>query len=627
MSYLSKLSLKNVLILSCTVLLLIVISTTTASSYLSFKSFNYDESLEYRTLQSTSVMSSSQAYFENILKQLNLIAESIELESDTRASNHATVARQLAQLTQRNRGMLSYVVFSDGSSIEQDGSSIEGMDISGAWYQKPASGEKYSITDIYQDSVTGKNVISMSAPITKQGKFVGVVGLDMTPDALDDLIVSSVPDRKIFLVSQSGSILFAPEQEQLGTDFYSPRPNLKNFNKTQGIGNVRGDDYLIVKQTIKDIKVDIFSYVTLEEVYAPSYAMLKSTLYIGFALIVFASICINLITRLLVYKPIGGEPKQIEELSEQVSNGNLTVTSQGSNQGIDAAMRRMIAKLREVVSQLNQETDAISNESLVLTELSNTTKSSAELQIQQMEMTATAMGQMVSTVEEISRNAQNASMATEESVQHANQGVKLVKDTSTALENLGIEIETVSNTIENLNQETTNIGTVLEVIEGIAEQTNLLALNAAIEAARAGEQGRGFAVVADEVRTLASRTQNSIEEINQTIVRLQKEAQTSVNQMLKSKRDTQEVVHLSLESHKALDMILAAIENMQDMNAQIATAAEEQTSVAHEINRSITEVNDLAHQTNQAAAQTEQSTQQLTQVVGSLSNITQTFTV
>jgi methyl-accepting chemotaxis protein len=230
----------------------------------------------------------------------------------------------------------------------------------------------------------------------------------------------------------------------------------------------------------------------------------------------------------------------------------------------------------------------------------------------QLEQTSTAMDEMTMTVQEVARNAVEASSAVDEANDHSQQGFDVVEDMGNSIRNLVDGIETVQQVILKLAGETDNIGQILDVIRGIADQTNLLALNAAIEAARAGEQGRGFAVVADEVRSLANRTQESTNEIQGMITRLQTEANKSVELMQTNAESAQRTVARSHDANKALEAIRSSVGVIQDMNSQIATAAEEQTLVAADINTSVVGINDLAKSTfDSSESNTEQAEQLL----------------
>ncbi|MBR9727083.1 methyl-accepting chemotaxis protein [Shewanella intestini] len=328
-----------------------------------------------------------------------------------------------------------------------------------------------------------------------------------------------------------------------------------------------------------------------------------------------------------VYPAVGGEPLDIQKIIERVANGDLQINTadREKHSGIYAAILNMVVSLREIIADINEQSIGVRNISDSLEKSVDETRASSDIQVEQMEMTATAMNEMVATVEGISQNAQQASDAANETYKFAKNGVEMASNTSVCIQKLGTDVHNVAGTINNLKSETENMGEILNVIRDVAEQTNLLALNAAIEAARAGEQGRGFAVVADEVRSLASRTQVSIESINVTINRLQDEVVKSVNLMEESQSEANNAVEMAIETRNSLDSIMSSVEQIQDMNTQIATAAEEQNAVANEINQSVTEVSNRAYETNQNAKDANEATQTLAGVSESLASINQRF--
>jgi methyl-accepting chemotaxis protein len=236
----------------------------------------------------------------------------------------------------------------------------------------------------------------------------------------------------------------------------------------------------------------------------------------------------------------------------------------------------------------------------------------------EIDQVATAMNEMSATVSEVSNNAANAANEAQEADDSAKDGWQVVNTTIETINNLASEVERTSEVIENLKGDSISIGTVLDVIRDIAEQTNLLALNAAIEAARAGEQGRGFAVVADEVRTLASRTQQSTCEINNMIERLQNGANQAVSVMEMGRSKAEESVEQAAKAGKALQSITSVVDNIKSMNMQIASAAEEQSSTAEEINRNIVNISEVAQDTADGSQQTASASDQLAKLASSL---------
>jgi methyl-accepting chemotaxis protein len=258
-----------------------------------------------------------------------------------------------------------------------------------------------------------------------------------------------------------------------------------------------------------------------------------------------------------------------------------------------------------------------------------TEQSNAGVMRQQGEIgqVATAMNEMSATVSEVSKNAGNAATAAQEADDRAKDGWSVVNTTVQTINNLASEVERTSEVIENLKGDSISIGTVLDVIRDIAEQTNLLALNAAIEAARAGEQGRGFAVVADEVRTLASRTQQSTREINDMIERLQNGANQAVSVMEMGRAKAEESVEQAAKAGEALQSITGVVDNIKSMNMQIASAAEEQSATAEEINRNIVNISEVAQETAGGSQQTASASDELARLASDLQSQVSKFKV
>ncbi|WP_431191589.1 methyl-accepting chemotaxis protein [Pseudomonas fluorescens] len=243
-----------------------------------------------------------------------------------------------------------------------------------------------------------------------------------------------------------------------------------------------------------------------------------------------------------------------------------------------------------MVSGLQAGIEQLASSAHSLSSVTEQTTAEVSNQKDETEQVATAMNQMTATVHDVARNAEQAAQAAQTADAKVDSGQQVVRMSLQRIELLATSSNSASASIESLSAQIQNIGTVLSVIQSVAEQTNLLALNAAIEAARAGEQGRGFAVVADEVRALAKRTQQSTEEIERLVSTLRSSAQSSVQQIQQSGELVKLAVSDALETEGALGSIAAAVSLIQQMNQQIAAAAEEQSSVAEEINRSVTSI-------------------------------------
>jgi methyl-accepting chemotaxis protein len=289
------------------------------------------------------------------------------------------------------------------------------------------------------------------------------------------------------------------------------------------------------------------------------------------------------------------------------------------------AFNDMIDVFDRSVHEVFQSTIMLSTASEELSMITKNTHDGVQRQQTETAQVATAMNEMTATVQEVARSASDAATASRTADNQSKKGRQLVTDTITGIKSLANEVENTSEEISELKLETDNINTVLQVIGAIAEQTNLLALNAAIEAARAGEQGRGFAVVADEVRTLASRSQASTQEIGEIIERLQNRANTVVNAMEQSRELAHGCVSQADVAANSLDEITAAVSSINSMNLQIASAAEQQSSVAEEINRNIVNINDVATSSTEAANETLQTSRSLAELATELQSIVNQF--
>lgn len=331
----------------------------------------------------------------------------------------------------------------------------------------------------------------------------------------------------------------------------------------------------------------------------------------------------------VVAKLVAHPWQQAARLSREVIDNAIAqqvYTGRGDELGqMQLVIKTQQAQLNTVVWRIDAavgELDGIATGTASAVTVTNEGIANQQLEIDQV---ATAMNEMSTTVQEVARNTAEAAEAARKAEGVAKDGALAATESIAGIGQLVIEVEQAAGVIRNLEQESNSVGSVLEVIRGIAEQTNLLALNAAIEAARAGEAGRGFAVVADEVRTLASRTQEATQEIDGMIARLQSEAREAVQAMEKAQSGAQGNSDQVESLAESLADISGAVRAINDMNAQIATAAEEQNAVSDEINRNIVNISSLAEQTTSVSEETAQAMRLLVEESGSLRAVVQQF--
>ncbi|KPX21218.1 Histidine kinase, HAMP region: chemotaxis sensory transducer [Pseudomonas amygdali pv. dendropanacis] len=319
------------------------------------------------------------------------------------------------------------------------------------------------------------------------------------------------------------------------------------------------------------------------------------------------------------------------EVVERVASGdlsrNLKVDRKDELGKLQATIQRMTVSLRELVGGIRDGVTQIASAAEELSAVTEQTSAGVNSQKVETDQVATAMHEMTATVQEVARNAEEASQAAVAADRQARDGERVVNEAIAQIERLASSVGNSSEAMGALKQESDKIGSVLDVIKSVAEQTNLLALNAAIEAARAGEAGRGFAVVADEVRSLAQRTQKSTEEIEALIARLQSGTQQAATVMDSSRELSTSSVELTRRAGGSLESITKTVSAIQAMNQQIAAAAEEQSATAEEINRSIINVRDVSEQTSAASEETAASSVELARLGNHLQLLVSRFTV
>jgi len=342
-------------------------------------------------------------------------------------------------------------------------------------------------------------------------------------------------------------------------------------------------------------------------------------------------IIVSLSISMMVIKNITVPLENLLHVSERVAAGDLTVRIDTSPTDELGQLARAMEKMRNNLSNIISEISGTTTKLLVsVGEISAVaTASSANMleQRSETEQVATAMNEMTATVHEVASNIVATAASAQRAAEETHVGGKVVQEAVQSITELANQIGDASEIIHRLEQNSHNISSVLDVIRNIAEQTNLLALNAAIEAARAGEQGRGFAVVADEVRTLASRTQQSTGEINNMISQLQAESKLSVQAMTKSSEQAGLVVTKAEKAGQSLTTIAKTVTHISDLSAQIATAAEEQTAVSEEINRNIEHINEAAIVTAEGTHKTQDSIHQLGQIATDLQQLVKQFKI
>ncbi|MFS2161651.1 methyl-accepting chemotaxis protein [Pseudomonas sp. Pseusp122] len=317
--------------------------------------------------------------------------------------------------------------------------------------------------------------------------------------------------------------------------------------------------------------------------------------------------------------------------AEEVARGDLTRTTQvqGGDEvsRLQQALQTMQINLRDTLQKISGSATQVASAAEELNAVTEEGSRSLQQQNNEIEQAATAVNEMTAAVEEVASNAVNTSTASQQSSSSAIRGSQRVQETVEAIQQMNHDVELTSEQIRSLADQTRDIGKVLDVIRAIAEQTNLLALNAAIEAARAGEAGRGFAVVADEVRALAHRTQQSTQEIEAMVTGIQLGSSKAVESMQGSSARAQSTLEVARSAGEALDEITSSVGEISDRNLVIASAAEEQAQVSREVDRNLVNIRDLSLQSSEGARQTNAASQELSRLAIELNQMVGRFKV
>ena len=472
----------------------------------------------------------------------------------------------------------------------------------------------------------GELVVVLAFPISERGQVVGV-GLFMRDlqSAVNDFKANQ--ESEVSVINMGNRIEVSTNADLYqGLDIALPELGESSYQQL----SMEGMHYSVTSTPILSPDGTPLAHLVDIQDHSDSIATANTITTTSYIAVVLLLMAVGLFFTWYIRRAFMPMEQAIQTM-KQISAGNLTVhieTNSDDEVGhLLQGMAAMVTNLREMISRLINMSQNLGRSATQLRQQADETHAGVQQQLQETEQVATAMHEMTATVQEVASYAAGAANAANAANTDALAGQKIVTNAITSIHALEGDIQDSANSIRNLQTETSDIGGVLDVIRGIAEQTNLLALNAAIEAARAGEQGRGFAVVADEVRTLASRTQQSTQDIQKMIERLQSGAAATVSSMQRSLEQVQNSVEKTVQTGAALETITAAVSTISDMNMQIASAAEEQSSVAGDINRNVVNINQVAEQSAEGVRRTATASDELQNSTNELVDLVSRFRV
>lgn len=623
----NNLKLKHKILLSFILAITVTVAALSTISFHNLKTRLYEDSETLVASLSELEAEKVTRWFESRQSMLTAAAQQLE-QARLPALQQAKTAGgfQLSYF-----GTKDGVMYDDDPSIDRTGYDPR----SRPWYQQAIAENQAIITSPYEDATGLGTVVTLAEPVRSYGQITGVIGGDIgISQLIKDVNAVKLPAKGYaMMLSKDGTIIayhdpsmILQPASRIGNQITVANQNKWQQSEHMHPVELNGEQKLVYSQAIPGTDWQMLMILDQAALEAPLAPMLWQQLGMGTLVVVIAAILISLLVQWLLAPLL-----RVSQALAQIAGGRGDLTRRIAIQSLDEVgmlatnFNRFVGSQAELISQIRSQAEHLGSNAEQASVRANQTVTELGRQQQEVTMVATAVTEMASATQEIANNAEQTAAAAQQSSSSTAHGKQQVNKTRDSIHSLSQEMIQAASVIQRLDLHAKEISSVLSTIQGIAEQTNLLALNAAIEAARAGEQGRGFAVVADEVRVLSQRTHKSTEEIQETISTLQKATKEAVQLMETSRNLAELSVEDAEAAAEALTEITTAVSLISDMASQIATAAEEQSQVTGEITQNTTAIKDVADELASDAQQSLAQSKNLHQQAGDLNGLVSAF--
>ena len=623
----SNISIKNKLTL---MFVIVIFAMTMIQTYITGKQLlneTYRSIQQYSTTLTNANVSGIEKWVAGRINVVNAAKDAFKYTDDPTS--------YFTQSTNAGQFQIAYAGLSDGRFLQGVDLPVpQGYDPrTRDWYKKPMATGQTVVTEPYIDVATNDLVVTIASPFNTNG-YSGVIGADLNLNTLiKDVVSIEQPGVYAFLVDGKGNIV-AHRDRNLTLKSVSNISSNLSAQKIQSLARdpefeeltIDGAESLLSAQKVPH--TDWYFTVVIDKTksFASYRSLLRQSAIFGLIqLAVIAFVAMFIIKKALA--PLTTLSSAMEALSK--GDGDLTqritVNSKDEIGTLAHHVNAFIAKLQEIVRDIADSSHQLNQQSEVSTNVARQTSEGLSVQLHEISQIATAVHEMSATAEEVANNAQMTADSAIGSTENCEQGKQVIIRNQDSITNLAQQVENASGIIQEVEKNALDINAILATISDIAEQTNLLALNAAIEAARAGEQGRGFAVVADEVRVLSQRTHSSTDEIREMIETLQKNSVSAVESMQRSQDLAQSSVDDANNATTALEEIATSIQQISDMASHISNAASEQRTVTGEVSKNIQLVNDVSDNMSTEADNSRQLSEELRGIAQQLNTQVQLF--